>query len=226
MCDTIAHKPCGSHAAMKPRRPGSPSRERASDPSGDPSLTSSGEFTMAWKRISAAPLWGNKPRGNKPLGAVTLVAAAAALVAGLTVAGTGGASAAPHAGAVAAQAPPSCTSGTTVQTKDGPVCGQTASSITSYLRHPLRRTAGRRTPLAAAPAARAVVDRPAGHHGGPGVPEPGLSPGLAASRGHQRGLPLPQGRSSGRRQARRQPAGHVRDPRRRVPRHGADQRRG
>jgi para-nitrobenzyl esterase len=83
---------------------------------------------MTWKRISAASL-----RRNKPLRAVTFAAAAAALAAGLTVAGVGGASAVPRAEAVSAQAPPSCTSGTTVQTKDGPVCGLTASSITSYL---------------------------------------------------------------------------------------------
>lgn len=83
---------------------------------------------MTWKRISAT-----SPRVKKPLRTVTLVAAAAALAAGLTVAGVGGASAAPHAAAVAAQAPPSCTPGTTAQTKDGPVCGLTANSITSYL---------------------------------------------------------------------------------------------
>jgi para-nitrobenzyl esterase len=83
---------------------------------------------MTWKRISAA----SSP-GKKLLRAVVFVAAAVALVAGLTVASVGGASAAPHAAAVAAQAPTSCTAGTTVQTKDGPVCGHTASSITSYL---------------------------------------------------------------------------------------------
>jgi para-nitrobenzyl esterase len=83
---------------------------------------------MTWKRISAA-----SPRGKKPLRVVAFVAAAAALVAGLTVASVGGASAAPHSAAVAAQAPPSCTAGTTVQTKDGPVCGLTANSISSYL---------------------------------------------------------------------------------------------
>jgi len=69
---------------------------------------------------------------------VTFAAAAAALVAGLTVAAAGGASAAPAAVAApaaagAAQAPTPCTAGTTVQTKDGPVCGLTANSITSYL---------------------------------------------------------------------------------------------
>jgi para-nitrobenzyl esterase len=83
---------------------------------------------MTWKKISVA-----SSRREKPLRAVTFVAAAAALVAGLTVAAVGGASAAPHAAAVAAQAPPSCTPGTTVRTKDGPVCGLTANSITSYL---------------------------------------------------------------------------------------------
>jgi para-nitrobenzyl esterase len=87
---------------------------------------------MRWKRIGAA-----SPRGNRPpRRAVAFAAAAAALAAGLTVASVGGASAAPHAAAiasVAAQAPPSCTAGTAVQTKDGPVCGLTANSITSYL---------------------------------------------------------------------------------------------
>ena len=83
---------------------------------------------MTWKRISAA-----SSRGKKLLRVAGFVAAPAALVAGLTVASVGGASAAPHAAAVAAQAPASCTAGTTVQTKDGPVCGLTASSITSYL---------------------------------------------------------------------------------------------
>jgi para-nitrobenzyl esterase len=83
---------------------------------------------MTWKRIGVASL-----RRNKPLRTVAFVTAAAALVAGLTVAAVGGASAAPHAAAVAAQAPPSCTSGTTAQTSDGPVCGLTSNSITSYL---------------------------------------------------------------------------------------------
>ena len=83
---------------------------------------------MTRKIISAA-----SSRGKKPLRAVAFAAAAAALVAGLTVATVGGASAAPHAVAVAAQAPTSCAAGTTVQTKDGPVCGLTANSITSYL---------------------------------------------------------------------------------------------
>jgi para-nitrobenzyl esterase len=86
---------------------------------------------MTWKRISVASLRENKPRRT-----VTFVTAAAALVAGLTAAAVGGASAAPHAAAVAAQAPPSCTAGTTVQTSDGPVCGSTSSSITSYLAIP------------------------------------------------------------------------------------------
>lgn len=81
---------------------------------------------MAWKRISAV-----SPRGNKRLRVATF--AVAALVAGLTVASVGGASAAPHSAAVASQAPPACTAGTTVQTEDGPVCGLTANSITSYL---------------------------------------------------------------------------------------------
>jgi para-nitrobenzyl esterase len=58
---------------------------------------------------------------------VAFIAAAAALVTGLTVAAVGGTSATAHA------ASPSCTAATTVQTKDGPVCGLTADSITSYL---------------------------------------------------------------------------------------------
>src|SRR5580698_7546983 len=77
---------------------------------------------MTWKRISPA-----SPPGHKPLRAVAFIAAAAALVAGLTVAAVGGTSATAHA------ASPSCTAATTVQTKDGPVCGITADNITSYL---------------------------------------------------------------------------------------------
>jgi para-nitrobenzyl esterase len=84
---------------------------------------------MTWTRINAV-----LPRGKKQqFRAGAFLAAAAALIAGLTVASVGGASAAPQAATVAAQAPPSCTADTTVQTKDGPVCGRTASSITSYL---------------------------------------------------------------------------------------------
>jgi para-nitrobenzyl esterase len=78
---------------------------------------------MTWKRISPASPPGNK----RPLRAVAFIAAAAALVAGLTVAAVGGTSATAHA------ASPSCTAATTVQTKDGPVCGLTADNITSYL---------------------------------------------------------------------------------------------
>ena len=78
---------------------------------------------MTWKRISPA----SPPGNNRPLRAVAFIAAAAALVAGLTVAAVGGTSATAHA------ASPSCTAGTTVQTKDGPVCGLTAGTITSYL---------------------------------------------------------------------------------------------
>ena len=78
---------------------------------------------MTWKRISPASPLGDK----RPLRAVTFIAAAAALVAGIAVAAVGGASAPAHA------ASPSCTAATTVQTKDGPVCGLTASNITSYL---------------------------------------------------------------------------------------------
>jgi para-nitrobenzyl esterase len=78
---------------------------------------------MTWKRISPASPLGHK----RPLRAVTFIAAAAALVAGITVTAVGGTSAAAHA------ASPSCTAGTTVQTKDGPVCGLTADTITSYL---------------------------------------------------------------------------------------------
>jgi para-nitrobenzyl esterase len=78
---------------------------------------------MTWKRISPASPLGNK----RPLRTVTFIAAAAALVAGIAVAAVGGASAPAHA------ASPSCTAATTVQTKDGPVCGLTASNITSYL---------------------------------------------------------------------------------------------
>ena len=78
---------------------------------------------MTWKRISPA----SPPASKRPLRAVAFIAAAAALVAGLTVAAVGGASATAHA------ASPSCTAGTTVQTKDGPVCGVTDDNITSYL---------------------------------------------------------------------------------------------
>jgi para-nitrobenzyl esterase len=83
---------------------------------------------MTRKIISAA-----SSRGKKLIRAVALAAAAAGLGAGLTVASAGGAPAAPRAVTAAAQAPASCAAGTTVQTKDGPVCGLTANSITSYL---------------------------------------------------------------------------------------------
>jgi para-nitrobenzyl esterase len=78
---------------------------------------------MTWKRISPAL----PPASKRPLRTVAFIAAAAALVTGLTVAAVGGTSATAHA------ASPSCTAATTVQTKDGPVCGLTADSITSYL---------------------------------------------------------------------------------------------
>ena len=78
---------------------------------------------MTWKRISPS----SQLRTKRPLRALAFIAAAAALVAGLTVAAVGGASATAHA------ASPSCTAATTVQTKDGPVCGLTADNITSYL---------------------------------------------------------------------------------------------
>jgi para-nitrobenzyl esterase len=78
---------------------------------------------MTWKRISPA----SGPENKRSLRTVAFIAAAAALVAGLTVAAVGGASATAHA------ASPSCTAATTVQTKDGPVCGLTADNITSYL---------------------------------------------------------------------------------------------
>ena len=78
---------------------------------------------MTWKRISPAL----PPASKRPLRTVAFIAAAAALVTGLTVAAVGGTSATAHA------ASPSCTAGTTVQTKDGPVCGVTDDNITSYL---------------------------------------------------------------------------------------------
>src|SRR3984957_13205133 len=78
---------------------------------------------MTWKRISPA----SQLRTKRPLRALAFIAAAATLIAGLTVAAIGGAS------ATAAAASPSCTAATTVQTKDGPVCGLTADNITSYL---------------------------------------------------------------------------------------------
>jgi para-nitrobenzyl esterase len=56
----------------------------------------------------------------------------AALAVGLAVALTTGAAATPRAAASSA-APPACTPGTVVHTKDGPVCGTTASGETSYL---------------------------------------------------------------------------------------------
>src|SRR6201992_2895929 len=85
-------------------------------------------FAMTREKISTA-----FSRENRLLRAVMCAAAAAARAAGLTVASGRGAPAAPRATTVAVQAPPACTAGTTAQTKDGPVCGLTASSITSYL---------------------------------------------------------------------------------------------
>jgi para-nitrobenzyl esterase len=80
---------------------------------------------MTWNGIRTA----STTRAKKKFRAAALTGAAVALVAGLTVAAVGGASAAAHAAARA----PSCTAGTTVRTKDGPVCGLTADGITSYL---------------------------------------------------------------------------------------------
>jgi para-nitrobenzyl esterase len=133
---------------------------------------------MTWKRIS-----GISPRGQRQLRVGAFIVAAAALAAGLTVASVGGASAAPHAAAVAAQAPPSCTADTTVQTNDGPVCGLTTNSITSYLD----------IPYAASPVGDLRWQPPQPHApwtsvlqattAAPECPSPGFPPGSAPAAG-------------------------------------------
>ena len=127
---------------------------------------------MTWKRISPA----SPPRNWRPLRAVTFIGAAAALVAGLSVAAVGGAS-----GASAAS--PSCTAATTVQTEDGPVCGLTASGITSYLD----------IPYAAAPVGNLRWKSPQPHApwttvlqattAAPECPSPGFPPGSPPAAG-------------------------------------------
>ncbi len=118
---------------MEPRRPGSPSRERASDPSGDPSLTRLRRIHNGVEENQRGPAAGKQAAGKQAARGGGVHRRRGSPGRGADGRRDGGAAAAPHAGTVAAQAPPSCTSGTTVQTKDGPVCGLTASSITSYL---------------------------------------------------------------------------------------------
>jgi para-nitrobenzyl esterase len=70
-------------------------------------------------------------RGQWSLRAVIFIAVSA-VIAGLTVTLTNGASATSKTVASSTKAP-ACSAGTVVKTKDGPVCGTTASGITSYL---------------------------------------------------------------------------------------------
>jgi para-nitrobenzyl esterase len=85
--------------------------------------------------MSLARVFNRSRRGKRSLRAAVYVAASA-MTAGLASALTTGAlastSATPGA-AAASTAPPACSAGTLVHTKDGPVCGTTASGETSYL---------------------------------------------------------------------------------------------
>ncbi|MGH3224104.1 MAG: carboxylesterase/lipase family protein [Streptosporangiaceae bacterium] len=83
---------------------------------------------MMSKRIGA-----RFPRGMKLFRPVTSIVGAVVVAAGLTVALVGFTTAAPRAAAAAAQSPPTCAPGTTVNTNDGPVCAVTANGVTSYL---------------------------------------------------------------------------------------------
>jgi para-nitrobenzyl esterase len=75
---------------------------------------------------------GGSARWRQRLPRTVIPVAVTALTAGLTVALTSGA-AAPSRTAAASAAPPACSAGTTVRTKDGPVCGTTSRGQTSYL---------------------------------------------------------------------------------------------
>lgn len=86
-------------------------------------------LTMSLSRIFRTFTQGRKSLSRT----LVSVGAAVAVTAGLAVALTNVASPAPRAAAASAQAPPACSAGTTVTTKDGPVCGITASGQTDYL---------------------------------------------------------------------------------------------
>ncbi|HEY1640593.1 MAG TPA: carboxylesterase family protein [Streptosporangiaceae bacterium] len=77
-------------------------------------------------------IYGRSARRSKRLARAVIPVAVTAVTAGLVVALTSGATALPGTAATSA-APPACTPGTRVPTRDGPVCGTTARGQTSYL---------------------------------------------------------------------------------------------
>ncbi|MCL2729250.1 MAG: carboxylesterase family protein, partial [Actinomycetia bacterium] len=124
-----------------------------------------------WNWIGAAV-----PRGRKQrLRAAGVAVSAVALVAGLAAASVGSAVAAPQATA--------CTAGTTVQAQDGPVCGVTSGSITSYLDIPYAAppVGGLRwqSPRPHAPWATTLQATSAA----PACPSPGFPPGSPPAAG-------------------------------------------
>ena len=145
--------------------------------------------------------------------------AVSSVAVGLVVALTTGASAAPRA--AASSAPPACTPGTLVHTGDGPVCGTTAAGETSYLD----------IPYAAPPVGKLRWNPPQptqpwtttyqATQRGAGCLSARVSPGVAAARAPARTASSWKSRSPASIPAGRETAGHVRDPRRRVPRRRA-----
>jgi hypothetical protein len=135
---------------------------------------------------------------------VVLAAVAMAVVAGFALLGF-----AAQPRAQTAPSPPSCSPGTLVQTRSGPVCGVTADGDTSYLDIPYAAPPSRQAALEVTPAGAAVDDHPPDHPAWPGVPLTRLSRGLAAAGRDKRRLSHFDGSNTGRRSARGEPAGDV-----------------
>jgi para-nitrobenzyl esterase len=127
--------------------------------------------------MSVTSVFNRFRRGKRSVRAVTYIAVTAT-TAGLVVA-LAGAAATPGV-AASSSAPPACSAGTLVHTKDGPVCGTTASGETSYLD----------IPYAAPPVGklRWMPPQPVAHwtttlqatQRGPGCLSPGFPTGVAA----------------------------------------------
>lgn len=128
-------------------------------------------MTWKWNWIRVAAARSRKRR----LRAASVAVSAVVLVAGLTAASVSSATAAPQATA--------CTAGTTVRTQDGPVCGVTSGSITSYLDIPFAAppVGGLRwqPPQPPAPWTRTLQATSAA----PECPSPGFPPGSPPASG-------------------------------------------